>query len=96
MHPNIIFGVPRVWEKIYAGVQGALALDPEKKEKFDEAVEAAIPIVDAITWDRATDEERATYEFLDSVAFSTVRGLIGLDEVRVGRHRRGADDRPTC
>ena len=40
VHPNIIFGVPRVWEKVYAGVQGALSLDPEKKEKFDEAVAA--------------------------------------------------------
>ncbi|MFI5043484.1 MAG: AMP-dependent synthetase/ligase [Acidimicrobiales bacterium] len=83
VHPNVIFGVPRVWEKVYAGVQGALSLDPEKKEKFDEAVAAAIPLVEAVTWDRATDEDRATLEFLDSVAFSTVRGLIGLDEVKL-------------
>ena len=40
VHPNIMFGVPRVWEKVYAGVQAALAADPEKKEKFDEAVAA--------------------------------------------------------
>jgi len=83
VHPNVIFGVPRVWEKVYAGVQGALSLDPEKKAKFDEAVAAAIPLVEAVTWDRATDEDRATLEFLDSVAFSTVRGLVGLDEVRL-------------
>ena len=79
--PNLVFGVPRVWEKIYGGVQGALAADPEKKEKFDEAVAAALPIREKMTWGTATPEEVATYEFLDSVAFSTVRGLVGLDEV---------------
>jgi long-chain acyl-CoA synthetase len=80
VHPNIIFGVPRVWEKVYAGVQGALALDPEKKAQFDEAIEAASPIREKITWGTANDDELATYQFLDDVAFSTVRGLIGLDE----------------
>ncbi len=83
VRPNIIFGVPRVWEKIYAGVQAALGLDPEKKQKFDEAVAAGAPIKEKITWDEASEEEIATYQFLDDVAFSTVRGLIGLDEVRL-------------
>ncbi|MBA2625777.1 MAG: AMP-binding protein, partial [Acidimicrobiia bacterium] len=31
VHPQIMFGVPRVWEKIYAGVQGALAADADRK-----------------------------------------------------------------
>src|SRR3546814_16731953 len=38
VHPEIMFGVPRVWEKIHAGVQAALAADPAKKASFDEAV----------------------------------------------------------
>ena len=28
VHPNVLFGVPRVWEKIYAGVNAALAARP--------------------------------------------------------------------
>jgi long-chain acyl-CoA synthetase len=80
VHPNVIFGVPRVWEKVYGGVQGALALDPEKKAQFDEAVAAASPIREKMTWGTASEEELATYQFLDDVAFSTVRGLIGLDD----------------
>jgi long-chain acyl-CoA synthetase len=31
VRPQIMFGVPRVWEKLHAGVQAALGADPEKK-----------------------------------------------------------------
>ena len=56
-----MFGVPRVWEKIHAGVMGALAADPEKGQQFDEAVAAAKPIVAArMDWGEATDEDDAT------------------------------------
>lgn len=83
--PHIAFGVPRVWEKIHAGVQAALDADPDKKTKFGEAVAAAKPIVAKQTLEGAaalSDEDRQMIEFLDAVAFSTVRGLLGLDEMR--------------
>ena len=78
--PNIFFGVPRVFEKIHAGVTAALAADQEKAKQFDDAIEAAGPIVEARTWGRATDEQNATYDFLDEAAFAGVRSLIGLDD----------------
>lgn len=81
--PNIVFGVPRVWEKVHAGVNAAVAADPDKQKALNEAVEAAIPLAEAMDWGRATDEERATYDFLDQVAFSTVRDLVGLDQVEL-------------
>jgi long-chain acyl-CoA synthetase len=81
--PNIFFGVPRVFEKVYAGVNAALAADPEKGQQFNDAVEAAKPIVEAKTWGEPTDEQLATYDFLDQVAFSGVRALIGMDEVEL-------------
>lgn len=81
VRPQIMFGVPRVWEKIYAGVQAALAADPEKKKAFDDAVAAAIPIAERRTLGEATAEDESTYEFLDGVAFSGVRELVGLDAV---------------
>jgi long-chain acyl-CoA synthetase len=80
VRPNIVFGVPRVWEKLHAGVTAALGADPEKSQKFTEALEAAEPIQEKMTWGTATDEEIATYQFLDDVAFSTVRQLVGFDE----------------
>ncbi|HWJ62820.1 MAG TPA: AMP-dependent synthetase/ligase [Acidimicrobiales bacterium] len=81
--PNVLFGVPRVWEKIHAGLTGALAADPEKARQFDEAVEAAKPIAIKKSWGTATEEEEATYAFLDEVAFKPVRLLLGLDELEV-------------
>ncbi|MCU0268366.1 MAG: AMP-binding protein [Acidimicrobiales bacterium] len=84
VHPNFMFGVPRVWEKIYAGVNAALAADPEKGRQFNEAVEAAKPIVAAMDWGHATDEQLATYQFLDEVAFRPVRQLVGLDQLEAG------------
>ncbi len=83
VRPNIIFGVPRVWEKVYAGVNAALAADPEKKRQVDEAVEAAIPITEAMVDGTITKEQQETYDFLDAVAFSTIRQLVGLDEVEL-------------
>ena len=81
--PHLMFGVPRVWEKIYGGVNAALSADPEKKAKMDEAIEAAAPIAEKMTMGTATEEEQATYDFLDQVAFSTVRELVGLDQVKL-------------
>jgi long-chain acyl-CoA synthetase len=83
VQPNVLFGVPRVWEKIHAGLSGALAADPEKAKQFDEAVEAARPIALKRSWGTATEEEEATYAFLDEVAFKPVRQLLGLDDLDV-------------
>ncbi|MGI9595000.1 MAG: AMP-dependent synthetase/ligase [Acidimicrobiales bacterium] len=81
IHPNIMFGVPRVWEKLYGGIQAALAADPEKEKAVADGVAAAGPIREKMTWGTATQEEIETYEFLDAVAFSTIRGLVGLDQL---------------
>ncbi|MEY2433300.1 MAG: long-chain acyl-CoA synthetase, partial [Acidimicrobiaceae bacterium] len=40
VRPQIAFGVPRVWEKISAGVMAAIAADPDNKRQFDEGIEA--------------------------------------------------------
>jgi long-chain acyl-CoA synthetase len=81
VRPEIIFGVPRVWEKIYNGVNAALAANPDGKAKFDEGVALAVAIKAAQSDGTATKEQLETWAFLDSVAFANVRGMIGLDAV---------------
>jgi long-chain acyl-CoA synthetase len=83
VHPEIMFGVPRVWEKIYNGVNAVLAADPAKAGPFNDGVAAALPIVEAKRTGTITKEQEETYAFLDAVAFSTVRSLIGLDSIRI-------------
>ena len=84
VQPEVMFGVPRVWEKVYLGINAALGADAEKKQKFDEAMAAALPIMEARRAGTITEEQQATWDFLDAVAFSVVRGLVGLDELRLG------------
>jgi long-chain acyl-CoA synthetase len=83
VRPQLLFGVPRVYEKIHAGVNAALAADPEKRRQFNEGVALAIEIKRAQIAGTDTQEQRDTWDFLDAVAFSTVRQLIGLDELRL-------------
>ncbi len=83
VHPHLFIGVPRVWEKLYAGVNAALAADPEKKAAFDEAVAAAAEIEPKLTRGTATDEETETWNFLNDAAFKQVKAMIGLDQAEI-------------
>jgi len=83
VRPQIMFGVPRVWEKFQAGVMGALSADPEKEKAVTDGVAAAIPLAEAIDWGTATDEQRETYAFLDEAAFKGIREMLGLDALEI-------------
>jgi long-chain acyl-CoA synthetase len=79
VHPQTMFGVPRVWEKIHAGIQAALSANEDAKARFDQAVAAAEPIAERRTLGTASDEDESTWASLDELAFSNVRQLVGLD-----------------
>jgi len=81
VRPNIIFGVPRVWEKLHAGVMASISADATRAKQFVEGVEAAKPISIARAWGRSTAEQDATWDFLQAVAFEPVKVTLGLDQV---------------
>ena len=80
--PELVFGVPRVWEKLHAGLAAALAGDPEKQAKFEQGVELAKPIALARAWGTSTPEQDATWDALQKLAFEPMRAAVGLDQVR--------------
>lgn len=81
VRPEIVFGVPRIWEKIHNGVNAALAGSPDNKAKFDDGLELAVAIKAAERAGTATKEQLDTLAFLDAVAFANIRALVGLDAV---------------
>jgi len=82
VHPQTMFGVPRVWEKLHAGIQAALSANDDAKVRFDQAVAAAEPIAERRTLGTATEEDDQTWASLDELAFRNVRQLVGLDSLQ--------------
>ncbi len=83
VRPNVMLGVPRVWEKLQAGLLAALSADPATLEQFEKGMAAAAPIALAKALGQATDADLATLAFLDEVGFAPLRALLGLDDLRI-------------
>ena len=79
--PQTMFGVPRVWEKLYAGVRAALSADPEREAQFAGAVAAGEQLDAARLAGELTPDQQAMADALDEKAFRPVRQLLGLDEL---------------
>ncbi|HEX4655320.1 MAG TPA: long-chain fatty acid--CoA ligase [Mycobacteriales bacterium] len=81
VRPTQLFGPPRVWEKLAAGIQAAVAARPEEdRARFADA----LAIGRQVQTLRAQGEElpadlAATWEFVEEVAFRPLRAVVGLD-----------------
>jgi long-chain acyl-CoA synthetase len=81
--PQILFGVPRTFEKIHSAVQAVLAADPGRAEMFAQALEVGA----RVAGHRARGEElsvelAAEYERVDAESLRPARQLLGLDDLR--------------
>jgi long-chain acyl-CoA synthetase len=83
VHPQFFIGVPRVWEKLYAGVQAALSANPDGAKAFAGALAAAAPIAEKVAAGTASEQEAAMYAQLDQGAFARVKAMLGLDQAEV-------------
>jgi long-chain acyl-CoA synthetase len=81
VRPHVLFGVPRIFEKMHAGVSAGLAADPTNAAKFAEGIDLARPISLHRAWGRTTPDEDAMWRFLDDLAFRGTRELLGLDQL---------------
>ena len=83
VHPNWFFAVPRIWEKIKAGLEAMLGgLEGEQGEKMRGAVEAAIKKVRLEQAGEEVPEDLAkAVAQADEEVFSNVRAMLGLDQL---------------
>ncbi|TYB41493.1 AMP-dependent synthetase/ligase [Actinomadura chibensis] len=85
VRPHSFFGVPRVWEKIMAGIQAVLAAEPDeaRKRAVAAALDAGRAYVAAQEYGNApTPEVTAAFEAADAAVLTPMRALLGLDRVR--------------
>jgi long-chain acyl-CoA synthetase len=86
VRPTAFFGVPRVWEKIKAGIQALLAAeaDPARRAAVEQAMEVGRQYVQSTQWGRTTpDELAAAFRQADEQVLAPIRALLGLGEASV-------------
>ncbi len=83
VHPNWFFAVPRVWEKLKAGLQAMLAAqEPAAREHFDQAFTASLQRVKLRQAGEPVPAElEAQVERADAAIFADLRTKLGLDEL---------------
>ena len=81
--PTWFFAVPRIWEKLKAGLEAMLAAQPdEQREPAQRALEAAIQKVELEQAGQPVPEElAAAVAKADAEMFSGLRTMLGLDEI---------------
>jgi long-chain acyl-CoA synthetase len=82
--PELLFGVPRTYEKIHSGIRAVLAADPVKNEEFDRALAVGLE-VDAVRvrGDAVAPELERAFQDADTSLLGPVRQLLGLDALRI-------------
>jgi long-chain acyl-CoA synthetase len=82
--PTVFFGVPRIWEKFFAGVRGKMALADEKKKKLlDWAMAVGARAAQYTSRGAAMPLPLlAQYKLAQKLIFSKLKQAIGLDRGR--------------
>lgn len=80
VRPELIFAVPRVWEKVYAAIEAMSHADPERAREFEEALAIGLEASEYRARDaEMPDELRTRYEAVEASTLGPVRQLLGLD-----------------
>ena len=86
VHPQLVFGVPRIWEKIHAGVMAMVESEQDAARK--KAMQQALEVGRQVAALRLEGKEppadlAAAFEQADANVLGLARALTGLDEVKV-------------
>ena len=86
VRPTAFFGVPRVWEKVRAGIEALFALeqDEAKRAAVAQAMETGRRYVESCQYGQVTSPELAEeFAKADAAVLAPIRGLLGLDQAEV-------------
>jgi long-chain acyl-CoA synthetase len=83
VHPTWFFAVPRVWEKLKAGLETMLGAQPEEaRARVEGALDAALQAVRLRQrGEEVPAELAATVEQADREMFAGLRAMLGLDQL---------------
>ena len=85
VRPTLLFGPPRIWEKLAAGIQAAVAArSPEDQERFADALAIGRKVQTLKARGEPLPPELAEqWDFIEDVAFRPLRAMVGLDECQI-------------
>lgn len=86
VRPTAFFGVPRVWEKIKAGIQALMAAeaDPARRAAVEQSMDVGRRYVESTQYGRTTpDELAAAFRQADEQVLGPIRSLLGLGQADV-------------
>jgi long-chain acyl-CoA synthetase len=82
--PELLFGVPRTYEKVHSGIRAVLAADAAQQEAFDRALEVGLDVDSRrLRGEPLPDDLAQRFEEVDATTLKPVRELLGLDALRV-------------
>ena len=84
VHPTWFFAVPRIWEKLKAGLEAMMAGldDEERKQQMQQALELGLKKVRAEqAGEELSEELKQAYAKADEELFSNLRAMLGLDQL---------------
>ncbi len=84
IRPTLFGGVPRVWEKLKAGIEAMAAAesDPVRRQAVQEALLTGVEYAGAALAGAVPAGLAETYRQADEQVLSKIRAVLGLDQVR--------------